>query len=61
MGQPQRHPATLFSGNEAFRPAALRRLYLDADLIALRPHLVHFEFGPLARGCIGLRERLGWE
>lgn len=39
-------------------PAALRQLYLDAELLLLRPELVHFEFGTLARGRQGLGERL---
>jgi colanic acid/amylovoran biosynthesis glycosyltransferase len=53
----------------AVRPAAtirylrkggsLRHLYLDAELIALAPRIIHFEFGTLAVGRISLGERLG--
>lgn len=39
--------------------AALRQLYLDAELLLLAPDLVHFEFGALALGRRGLGERLG--
>ena len=35
-----------------------RDLYLDLPLAALRPDLVHFEFGSSARGRTGLRDRL---
>ncbi|MEI8039974.1 MAG: glycosyltransferase family 4 protein [Verrucomicrobiota bacterium] len=37
----------------------LRRLYLDAALVALRPDLVHFEFGALAVDRMHLKELLG--
>lgn len=37
----------------------LRDLYLDATLIGLRPDVVHFEFGSLARGRTTLKEKLG--
>ena len=39
-------------------PAGLRQLYLDADLVALKPDLLHFEFGALARGRSHLRSDL---
>lgn len=43
-------------------PQAGRRLfkdaYLDAELIALKPDLVHFEFGSLAAERMALRQRL---
>ncbi len=38
--------------------AALRQLYLDAELLRLQPDLVHFEFGTLALARRGLGERL---
>ncbi len=37
----------------------LRRLYLDAELLALKPALIHFEFGSLARDRMHLRELMG--
>ena len=37
---------------------SLRELYLDAELIALAPRIIHFEFGTLARGRMSLGERL---
>lgn len=36
----------------------LKQAYLDAPLIALRPDIVHFEFGSLAVGRAHLKERL---
>lgn len=41
-------------GREVFRLS-----YLDAALTALRPDIVHFEFGALARGRTYLKEALG--
>jgi colanic acid/amylovoran biosynthesis glycosyltransferase len=38
----------LLRGWQAFGPDVIRRFYLDAQLIAARPRLIHFEFGPLA-------------
>jgi colanic acid/amylovoran biosynthesis glycosyltransferase len=38
---------------------ALRRFYLDAEFVSLKADLIHFEFGPLAVGRIGLKESLG--
>jgi colanic acid/amylovoran biosynthesis glycosyltransferase len=37
---------------------ALRRFYLDAAFLALRPDLIHFEFGSLAVGRTYLKELL---
>lgn len=37
----------------------LRDLYLDAEIAAARPEIVHFEFGATAVGRMQLRERLG--
>jgi len=37
----------------------LRDLYLDAEILAARPEIVHFEFGATALGRMHLRERLG--
>lgn len=36
----------------------LRELYLDAEIAAARPDIVHFEFGATAVGRMGLKERL---
>jgi len=36
----------------------IRRLYLDADILALSPDLVHFEFGALAVGRMHLKQLL---
>lgn len=36
----------------------LRRLYIDAEIVALKPDLIHFEFGPLAVDRIYLKEVL---
>jgi len=38
--------------------SVFRLLYLDADLIALKPNLIHFEFGSLAVGRMHLRDWL---
>jgi colanic acid/amylovoran biosynthesis glycosyltransferase len=38
---------------------ALRRLYLDAELVRLGPDIVHFEFGALAPARMDLAELLG--
>ena len=45
-------------GWKKFGPDIWRRLYLDAELILLRPHLIHFEFGALAPERMYLRELL---
>lgn len=37
----------------------LRRLYLDAELIRLRPDVIHFEFGSLTAGRTYLKDLLG--
>lgn len=36
----------------------LRRFYLDAEIVALAPDLIHFEFGALAVGRMHLKELL---
>lgn len=41
------------------RARQVRDLAADAALLACAPDVVHFEFGHLARGRTGLRERLG--
>ena len=38
---------------------ALRRLYLDAEIVRLGPDIVHFEFGALAPPRVDLKELLG--
>lgn len=45
-------------GGRRFGWNVLRRLYLDARLLQLRPDLVHFEFGALAVGRMYLKELL---
>jgi len=37
----------------------VRNLVIDAPLLSLAPDVVHFEFGALASGRMGLRQRLG--
>ena len=49
-----RRPAS--TANYLGRGGSLRELYLDAELVALEPRLVHFEFGALAEGRIALGE-----
>lgn len=44
---------------QRFGAAAPRFFYLDAAIIAARPDLVHFEFGPLAVTRLHLRDWLG--
>jgi colanic acid/amylovoran biosynthesis glycosyltransferase len=46
-------------GWRQFRVDTLRQLYLESELIAGRPGLIHFEFGPLAVGRTLLKEALG--
>jgi colanic acid/amylovoran biosynthesis glycosyltransferase len=46
-------------GSRRFGWDLLRRLYLDARLVALRPDLLHFEFGALAVEQMHLKELLG--
>jgi colanic acid/amylovoran biosynthesis glycosyltransferase len=46
-------------GWRRFGPDVLRRLYLDAELIVLQPHLIHFEFGALAVDRMYLKALLG--
>jgi colanic acid/amylovoran biosynthesis glycosyltransferase len=40
-------------------PRVLRQLYFDAELIALKPDIVHFEFGAIAVGRMHLKQVLG--
>jgi colanic acid/amylovoran biosynthesis glycosyltransferase len=49
----------LSRGWRRFGLNTIRHCYLDADLIALRPELLHFEFGALAVGRTYLKELLG--
>ena len=49
----------LLYGWKIFGFDILRRLYLDAEIIVLRPRLVHFEFGALAVGRMYLKKLLG--
>ena len=49
---------TMRALRKGFHPTGLRQLYLDADLIALKPDLIHFEFGVLARGRLHLKSQL---
>lgn len=41
------------------RLGGMRDLYLDAEILAARPEIVHFEFGATALGRMHLKERLG--
>lgn len=56
---PRRTARYLRRGWRRFGADALRRLYLDAELIALRPDVLHFEFGSLAPERMYLKELLG--
>lgn len=49
----------LRNGWKRWGVGTLRKLYLDVPFLNVRPELVHFEFGPLARGRIHLKEILG--
>jgi len=49
----------LLKGWRLFGWDVLRRLYLDAVIIRLRPDVLHFEFGTLAVGRSYLKELLG--
>ncbi|MGQ9698638.1 MAG: hypothetical protein ACUVRO_11680, partial [Armatimonadota bacterium] len=49
----------LFRGMRWFGLDTLRRFYLDQQLIALRPDIIHFEFGALAVGRTYIKELLG--
>ncbi|MBI3415665.1 MAG: glycosyltransferase [Verrucomicrobia bacterium] len=52
------NPAGALRGlNGRAAAAALRQLYLDAEIIALKPDLIHFEFGVLARGRVHLKSQ----
>ncbi|PYJ61607.1 MAG: hypothetical protein DME24_06055 [Verrucomicrobia bacterium] len=46
-------------GARRFGWGVLRRFFLDANLLALNPDLIHFEFGTLAAGRMYLRRLLG--
>jgi glycosyltransferase involved in cell wall biosynthesis len=46
-------------GWERYGFDVLRRFYLDAELISLKPDLIHFEFGALAVGRTYLKALLG--
>ncbi|HTJ00121.1 MAG TPA: glycosyltransferase family 4 protein [Dongiaceae bacterium] len=58
-----RNPAGLLRylrrGRRKFGVGVWRQFYLDAAVIALKPDLVHFEFGALAVGRMHLKELLG--
>lgn len=45
-------------GWRRFGPDIIRRFYLDAELIVLKPNLVHFEFGSLAAVRMYIKELL---
>lgn len=49
----------LNKGWKCWRVDALRRLYLDAELLLLRPDVIHFEFGALAVGRMSVKDLLG--
>jgi len=46
----------LIGGWKKFGCSVFRYLYLDADIIAARPDLIHFEFGALAVGRMHIRD-----
>jgi colanic acid/amylovoran biosynthesis glycosyltransferase len=58
LAQPSLTWRYLCLGKNLFGLDILRRLYLDADLIVLKPDLVHFEFGTLAVGRTYLKQLL---
>lgn len=49
----------LFKGWKHWGVDTLRRLYLDAELLLLRPDLIHFEFGALAAERMHVRDLIG--
>ncbi len=49
----------LRQGATRFGPDVLRRGYLDAELLCLRPDILHFEFGALAVDRMYLKDLLG--
>jgi colanic acid/amylovoran biosynthesis glycosyltransferase len=49
----------LGQGARQFGLGVLRQFYLDAAIVALKPDLVHFEFGALAVGRMHLKQLLG--
>jgi colanic acid/amylovoran biosynthesis glycosyltransferase len=49
----------LYRGWPLFGFRVLRRLYVDAELVLLRPDVIHFEFGALAVGRTYLKDLLG--
>jgi colanic acid/amylovoran biosynthesis glycosyltransferase len=48
----------LSRGIRRFGPGVLRRLYLDARLVALKPDLVHFEFGAIGADRVYIADLL---
>ncbi len=50
------HPSIEYLGMGA---TGFKNLYLDAEIVRLRPDIVHFEFGALAVGRLHLKKRLG--
>jgi colanic acid/amylovoran biosynthesis glycosyltransferase len=48
----------LSMGIRRFRSDVFRRLYLDANIIILKPDILHFEFGAQARGRMHLKQIL---
>jgi colanic acid/amylovoran biosynthesis glycosyltransferase len=49
----------LYRGWSTFGFDVLRRFYLDAEIVALNPSLLHFEFGSLAAQRMYLKDLLG--
>src|SRR5262249_28366776 len=48
----------LAKGTRRFGMLVFKNLYFDADLVCLRPEVIHMEFGPQAVGRLHLREFL---
>lgn len=59
FGSPRAALRYLFRGWKMFGFDILRRLYLDAEIILLKPDLIHFEFGALAPERMYLKDLLG--
>ena len=59
MRNPKGTSRYLLRRKASFGADVLRKLYLDAEIIALAPDLVHFEFGTLAVGRTHLKDLLG--
>lgn len=49
----------LNEGRKLWGMDTLRRLYLDAELLLLRPDIIHFEFGALAVGRMYVKDLIG--